>query len=127
MPACPDQHPDGYSGMREWLPKTVFQVCGVTKVYRMGAVEVHALRSVDLDLYEGEFVVLLGLSGSGKSTLLNLLGGLDVPSSGRVLFHDRDLTAADDAELTRFRRECVGVCVSVLQSHPESRSPQDGG
>jgi putative ABC transport system ATP-binding protein len=80
----------------------------VTKVYRMGDVEVHALRSVDLDLYAGEFVVLLGPSGSGKSTLLNILGGLDVPSSGRVFFHDRELTAADDAALTYFRRHYVG-------------------
>jgi putative ABC transport system ATP-binding protein len=74
----------------------------------MGEVEVHALRSLDLDLYDGEFVVILGPSGSGKSTLLNILGGLDVPSSGHVFFHDRDLTHASDAELTRFRRDCVG-------------------
>ena len=80
----------------------------VTKTYRMGEVEVQALRSVDLDLYEGEFIVLLGPSGSGKSTLLNILGGLDVPSSGRVFFRNHNLTAADEATLTRFRRECVG-------------------
>lgn len=89
-------------------PGVVFQVRQVTKIYSMGEVEVYALRSVDLDLYEGEFVVLLGPSGSGKSTLLNILGGLDVPSRGRVLFRNRNLTAADDAKLTRFRRECVG-------------------
>lgn len=89
-------------------PRAIFQVCEVTKVYHMGEVEVRALRSIDLDLYEGEFVVLLGPSGSGKSTLLNILGGLDVPSSGQVFFRDRDLTAADDAALTRFRRQCVG-------------------
>jgi len=88
--------------------RTVFRVREVTKVYHMGEVEVHALRSIDLDLYEAEFVVLLGPSGSGKSTLLNILGGLDVPSSGQVLFRDRDLTTADDAALTRFRRQCVG-------------------
>jgi putative ABC transport system ATP-binding protein len=86
----------------------VFHVHGITKVYRMGEVEVHALRSLDLDLYEGEFMVLLGASGSGKSTLLNILGGLDVPSSGHILFHDRDLTHASEAELTSFRRDCVG-------------------
>lgn len=74
----------------------------------MGEVAVQALRSVDLDLYEGELVVLLGPSGSGKSTLLNILGGLDVPSSGRVFFRHRDLTSANDAELTRFRRDYVG-------------------
>lgn len=88
--------------------RAVFQARKVTKIYYMGEVEVHALQSVDLDLYEGEFVVLLGPSGSGKSTLLNILGGLDVPSSGQVLFRDRDLTAADDTVLTRFRRQYVG-------------------
>lgn len=89
-------------------PGVSFHVSGITKVYRMGEVEVHALRSLDLDLYDGEFVVILGPSGSGKSTLLNILGGLDLPSSGHVIFHDRDLTHASDAELTRFRRDCVG-------------------
>jgi putative ABC transport system ATP-binding protein len=86
----------------------VFRARGITKVYLMGEVEVHALRSADLDLYEGEFMVLLGASGSGKSTLLNILGGLDVPTSGSVWFRDHDLTSADDAELTRYRREHVG-------------------
>jgi putative ABC transport system ATP-binding protein len=86
----------------------VFQIRDVSKVYRLGEVEVHALRSVDLNLYAGEFVVLLGPSGSGKSTLLNILGGLDVPTSGEVHYLDHDLTAADDNELTRFRREHVG-------------------
>jgi putative ABC transport system ATP-binding protein len=62
--------------------ETVFRARGLSKVYRLGGVEVHALRSVDLELYEGEFVVLLGPSGSGKSTLLNILGGLDVPTGG---------------------------------------------
>jgi putative ABC transport system ATP-binding protein len=89
-------------------PATVFHIQGITKVYRMGEVEVQALRSINLDLYEGELVVLLGPSGSGKSTLLNILGGLDVPSSGQFCFRDRDLTQASDAELTRFRRESVG-------------------
>jgi putative ABC transport system ATP-binding protein len=74
----------------------------------MGEVEVHALRSVDLDLYAHEMVVLLGASGSGKSTLLNILGGLDTPTSGRVFFRNLELTSADDDELTRFRRESVG-------------------
>ncbi|MGI9304894.1 MAG: ABC transporter ATP-binding protein [Gammaproteobacteria bacterium] len=81
---------------------------GVTKVYDAGEVEVRALRGVDLDLCEHELVVLLGPSGSGKSTLLNILGGLDVPSSGKVLFRDADITAIDEAELTRFRRDYVG-------------------
>ena len=86
----------------------VFHVEQVSKTYRMGEVEVQALRSVDLDLYEGELVVLLGPSGSGKSTLLNILGGLDTPSTGHVWFRDWDLTNAGDRELTRFRRDCVG-------------------
>ncbi len=89
-------------------PAAVFQIHQVAKVYSMGEVEVHALRSVDLDLYAGEFVVLLGPSGSGKSTLLNILGGLDVPTSGEVRYQDHNLTAAGDKELTRFRREHVG-------------------
>jgi putative ABC transport system ATP-binding protein len=74
----------------------------------MGEIEVHALRGVDLDLFPGEFVVLLGPSGSGKSTLLNILGGLDVPTSGEVFYLDHNLTAAESAELTRYRREHVG-------------------
>jgi putative ABC transport system ATP-binding protein len=74
----------------------------------MGDTEIHALRGVDLDLFPGEFVVLLGPSGSGKSTLLNILGGLDVPTSGQVWYLDHNLTEADPAELTRYRREHVG-------------------
>jgi putative ABC transport system ATP-binding protein len=86
----------------------VFRARGVTKVYQMGEVPVHALRAVDLDLYPGEMVVLLGASGSGKSTLLNILGGLDVPTAGTVWFRGHDLTAADDDQLTRYRRDHVG-------------------
>ncbi|MGP1384868.1 MAG: ABC transporter ATP-binding protein [Thainema sp.] len=86
----------------------VFHVEQLTKTYRMGEVEVQALRSVDLDLYESEFVVLLGPSGSGKSTLLNILGGLDIPTSGQVFFRTQNLTHANDAVLTRFRRDAVG-------------------
>ncbi|PSB06366.1 ABC transporter [filamentous cyanobacterium CCP2] len=89
-------------------PGVSFHVRQLSKVYRMGEVEVHALRSVDLDLYDGEFVVILGPSGSGKSTLMNILGGLDIATRGQVFFHHRDLTHATDAQLTRFRRECVG-------------------
>jgi putative ABC transport system ATP-binding protein len=80
----------------------------VSKTYHMGEVEVRALQAIDLDLYAGEMVVLLGPSGSGKSTLLNILGGLDIPTSGEVWFHNRQLTHASDIVLTRFRRECVG-------------------
>ncbi|WP_083774470.1 ABC transporter ATP-binding protein [Desulfurivibrio alkaliphilus] len=74
----------------------------------MGEVEVRALDGVDLDLYQGELVVLLGPSGSGKSTLLNILGGLDRPTAGTVVCGGRDLGAAGEAELTEFRREMVG-------------------
>ena len=74
----------------------------------MGEVEVQALRGLDLDLFEGELIVLLGPSGSGKSTLLNILGGLDAPTAGNVRFRDHELTGADERELTRFRREHVG-------------------
>jgi putative ABC transport system ATP-binding protein len=91
-------------------PKTepVFRARGLTKIYHMGEVEVVALRAVDLDLYPGEFVVILGPSGGGKSTLLNILGGLDVPTSGEVVFRDHVLTGARERELTQFRREHVG-------------------
>jgi putative ABC transport system ATP-binding protein len=80
----------------------------LTKIYRSGEVEVHALRGADLDLYEGELVVILGPSGSGKSTLLNIIGGLDTATSGMVRFRDHQLTGADESELTRFRRDHVG-------------------
>jgi putative ABC transport system ATP-binding protein len=86
----------------------VFVARGLTKTYRMGTTEVHALRGVDLGIHAGEFVVLLGPSGSGKSTLLNILGGLDTPTSGEVRFLDHELSNADEAELTRYRREHVG-------------------
>jgi putative ABC transport system ATP-binding protein len=89
-------------------PDAVFVARSIAKIYRMGEVGVHALRGVDLDLFSGELVVLLGPSGSGKSTLLNILGGLDVPTSGTVRYRDHDLTALDDRALTRYRREHVG-------------------
>ena len=86
----------------------LFHIRDLAKVYRMGEVEVHALRNVTLTLDEGQFVVLLGPSGSGKSTLLNIIGGLDVPTSGRVLYRETDLTEADEGALTAYRREHVG-------------------
>lgn len=86
----------------------VFQTRNITKTYHMGEVQVHALRGVDLDLYEGEFVVMLGPSGSGKSTLLNILGGLDVPSSGSVRYVDKDLSSFNESVLTHYRRDHVG-------------------
>ena len=88
--------------------RAVFAARGLTKVYEMGEVQVQALRGVDLDLYAGEFVVLLGPSGSGKSTLLNILGGLDTPTNGTVRYGAHDLSVYDDAALTRYRREHVG-------------------
>lgn len=80
----------------------------MTKVYDMGEVSVHALRGVDLELFGGEMMVLLGPSGSGKSTLLNILGGLDRASGGTVLYRDLDITAAGDKQLTQYRRSHVG-------------------
>ncbi|MBN7769346.1 ABC transporter ATP-binding protein [Marinobacter daepoensis] len=86
----------------------VFQTTGLTKTYHQGEVDVHALRGVDLALYPGELVVMLGASGSGKSTLLNILGGLDIPSSGQVRYQDIELSGASDRDLTRYRRDYVG-------------------
>lgn len=104
-------HPPGLAAQDELavpVRQPVFVARDLSKIYRMGEVRVHALRSVDLDLYEGELVVLLGASGSGKSTLLNILGGLDVPTSGTVCYRDHNLTIDNDAQLTRYRREHVG-------------------
>jgi putative ABC transport system ATP-binding protein len=86
----------------------ILRAQGLTKVYRTGEVEVHALRGVDLALSPRELIVLLGPSGSGKSTLLNILGGLDTPTSGHVWFQGRELSARDEAGLTRYRRLHVG-------------------
>ena len=86
----------------------IFRTEDVTRVYRTGAVQVQALRGVNLSLYEGEMVVLLGASGSGKSTLVNILGGLDLPSAGRVFFREQELTRASERQLTAFRRDHVG-------------------
>jgi len=90
------------------MSTALFDIQDLAKVYRMGEVEVQALRQVTLSLPEGEFVVLLGPSGSGKSTLLNIIGGLDVPTSGRVFYRDVELTSADEAALTAYRRKHVG-------------------
>ena len=90
------------------MPDRVFDVRGLSKTYRTGDVEVLALRDVTLEIARGEFVVLLGPSGSGKSTLLNILGGLDVPTSGAVLYCGQDMARATEAELTAYRRHHVG-------------------
>ena len=90
------------------MTEAVFRVRGITKVYPMGEVKVHALRGVDLELYAGEFTVLLGPSGSGKSTLLNILGGLDLPTAGTVHYRTTNLSTASERDLTYFRRQSVG-------------------
>jgi len=86
----------------------VFEARALSKTYGEGETAVHALRGVDLAVRRGEFIVLLGASGSGKSTLLNILGGLDIPSSGTLRFAEHQLSGASEAELTRYRREHVG-------------------
>jgi len=96
----------------------VFRMQDVARTYRVGDVEVRALDGVDLALWPGEFVVLLGPSGSGKSTLLNLLGGLDTPTRGTVWYEDHDLATGDDASLTRYRREHVGFVFQFFNLLP---------
>ncbi|CAB3638298.1 putative ABC transporter ATP-binding protein [Paraburkholderia phenoliruptrix] len=96
----------------------VFSIRTLRKTYRMGDVDVHALRDMDLDLGGGEFVVLLGASGSGKSTLLNLMGGLDTPTSGFIRYRDHQLSAATEKELTKFRREHVGFVFQFYNLMP---------
>ncbi len=106
------RQPDADPTLAQWAVRqkgeAEFHMHAISKIYQMGEVQVPALRSIDLDLYAGEFVVFLGPSGSGKSTLLNIMGALDTPTSGEVFFRDHNLTAADDKDLTRFRREHVG-------------------
>lgn len=85
----------------------VFHAEGLTKAYRMGEIKVHALRGIDLELYSGEFVVLLGASGSGKSTLPNILGGLDEPTEDTIVSRGHPLSGVDEDALVRFRRESV--------------------
>ena len=88
--------------------KVLMKVEDLSKVYHMGEVEVHALKNATFELYEGEFVVILGPSGSGKSTLLNILGGMDTPTSGRVFVEEKELTKFPDRQLTQYRRNGVG-------------------
>lgn len=116
LPRNPAQHctraaPEWQPGWERNVAATsdiVFEAQGLTKVYRTGEVEVHALRGADLVMYEGEMIVLLGPSGSGKSTLLNILGGLDRPTAGVCRFKDEDLADMSEDDLTLFRREHVG-------------------
>ncbi len=95
-----------------------FETRGLTKTYRTAAGEVHALRGVDLDIKQGETLVLLGPSGSGKSTLLNILGGLDRATGGQIVFQDRDLTRASNRELTDYRRQSVGFIFQFFNLSP---------
>ena len=98
--------------------ETVFTARGLSKVYIVGELEVRALHDVDLDIYGGEFIVLLGPSGSGKSTLLNILGGLDSPTTGKANWRDHDLVASDEAQLTQYRREHVGFVFQFFNLIP---------
>lgn len=86
----------------------IFKLNGISKSYTMGEVQVHALTNVSLELYEHEFVVLLGASGSGKSTLLNILGGLDTPSAGSLFYKQLELSQASGSQLTQYRKDSVG-------------------
>lgn len=90
------------------MGETIVRAEGLSKVYRVGEVSVAALKDVSLEIRSGEFVVIVGPSGSGKSTLLNILGGMDLPTSGRVFYKGMDLTACDEAQLTAYRRREVG-------------------
>ena len=105
----------------------VFRVRGLTKVYGEGATEVRALSGVDLDLDEGELVVLLGPSGSGKTTLLNQLGGLDLPTAGELSYRGLDLTAADEHQLTHYRRESVGFIFQFYNLIPSLTARENVG
>lgn len=103
--STPDQIPAAVNAVTK---SALLSVRGLTKVYDTGAVPVHALRGIDLDIQPGEMSVLLGASGSGKSTLLNILGGLDRPTAGEVLFENENIANYSDAKLTKYRRRHVG-------------------
>ncbi len=107
--------------------EVVFLTRGLTKVYDMGEVQVHALRGVDMELHAGELVVLLGASGSGKSTLLNILGGLDTATAGAVLYRGRDLTRAGERELTAYRRFHVGFVFQFYNLIPSLTALENVG
>jgi putative ABC transport system ATP-binding protein len=125
QPDQPSAFVDAFDLGKGQIP--VFRARGLTKIYRMGEVEIYALRGINLDLYTGEFAVLLGASGSGKSTLLNILGGLDNPTSGDVWFRDHDLVHSDDAALTRYRRDHVGFVFQFYNLIPSLTTRENVG
>ena len=100
------------------MPTPLYTVHDLTKTYRMGEVEVHALREVDLEVYKGELLVLLGPSGSGKSTLLNLLGGMDTPTSGSIQLEDTEIRSFSERQLTDYRRRHVGFVFQFFNLLP---------
>ncbi len=108
MPANNERNPAKSTDTPPAVPAVLLKLAGVRKIFRMGEVEVPVLRGLDLEIRRGELTVILGASGSGKSTLLNLIGGLDRPTEGQVLFGAEDLARFDDQQLTRYRREQVG-------------------
>jgi putative ABC transport system ATP-binding protein len=86
----------------------IIEVSGLTKTYQVGDVPVHALRGVNLEVWKGEFVAVIGASGSGKSTLFHILGGLTPETSGTVRINGRDLAGMNDSERTDLRKTTVG-------------------
>jgi putative ABC transport system ATP-binding protein len=118
---------DGNRSAQAGSRTPIFRVRGLSKFYGMEAAEVRALAGVDLDLYEGELVVLLGPSGSGKTTLLNNLGGLDVPTSGELLYRGMDLTAASETQLTLYRRKTVGFIFQFYNLIPSLTARENVG
>ncbi|MCL2841530.1 MAG: ABC transporter ATP-binding protein [Defluviitaleaceae bacterium] len=86
----------------------ILAVCNLSKIYQIGEVVIPALRGVSFNFYEGEFVVILGPSGSGKSTMLNLVGGIDNPTKGEIIYQNKNIGAVDDKELTIYRRDAIG-------------------
>lgn len=123
------RHPENLSNASPWpeASPAVLEGRGLTKVYRMGEVDVHALRGVDIALFRGELVVLLGASGSGKSTLLNILGGLDTPTTGTIHYRDHELSAANEHDLTVYRREHVGFVFQFYNLIPSLTARENVG
>ena len=104
-----------------------FVVENLTKVYKSEHSEVSALRGVNLELYQGELIVLLGPSGSGKSTLLNILGGIDFPTNGNVYFKDLELSKCSEDQLTQYRRNNVGFVFQFYNLIPSLTSSENVG